>query len=95
VASFSNKYPDDWYAEVRRRWAGKAEWVIGNGRYALLEPCRVLTIQLFDSQYEALLERNLGNEFGCGDRCLGAHEVVDLTHDYHPRQEQQNQGLQQ
>ena len=70
---------DSWYAEVRRRWAGKAEWVAGEGRFALLEPCRVLTIRLFASQWDALVERNQLNDDGCGERCLGTHEVVDLA----------------
>ena len=68
-----------WYAEVRRRWAGIAEWVVGDGRYALLEPCRVLTIQLFPSQWDALVARNVVNDVGCGEGCLGAHEVIDLA----------------
>ena len=76
-------HPDDsWYAEVRRRWAGMAEWVSGEGRFALLEPCRALTIQLFESQWSALVARNQINDAECGEGCLGSHEVIDLAVDY-------------
>jgi hypothetical protein len=73
---------DSWYAEVRRRWAGAAEWVSGEGRFALLEHCRTLTIQLYESQWSALVVRNQINDAECGEGCLGLHEVIDLATDY-------------
>ena len=56
-----------------------AEWVTGEGRYALLEPCRVLTIQLHPSRHEALMARTLIDENGCGDNCGGVHNIVDMA----------------
>ena len=70
--------PDSWYAEARRRWAGKAEWVTGEGRYALVEPCRVLTIHLFAYKRDALSALKLANTAGCGERCVGDHRLVKL-----------------
>ena len=71
--------PDSWYAEARRRWTGKAEWVTGEGRYALMEPCRVLTIQLFLYKRDALSALKLVNAAGCGDGCVGDHRVVNMA----------------
>ena len=68
-----------WYAETRLRWAGKAEWVTGEGRYALVEPCRVLTIRLFPNKRDAVAALKLANTAGCGPGCLRKHRLVDLA----------------
>lgn len=73
------KRSDSWYAEARRRWLGMAEWVTGEGQFALVEPCRVLTIQLFATQHDALMAKSLVDEAGCGERCDKDHRLVDLA----------------
>ncbi|MDA1278606.1 MAG: hypothetical protein O3B95_00980 [Chloroflexi bacterium] len=72
---------DSWYAETRRRWAGKAEWLAGEGQYAVLEHCRVLTVHLYTTQIEAAQSKQLVDEAGCGLNCVGTHEMIDLDMD--------------
>ena len=76
------KESDSWYAEARRRWLGTAEWVTGEGPFALVEPCRVLTIQLFPTRDEALMAKFLVDGAGCGDGCLQDHRLVNLADGY-------------
>lgn len=57
----------------------KAEWIHGNGRFALLAPCRVLTISLHESMEAAEIVKKTIDRTGCGGFCYrSAHRIVDL-----------------
>ena len=55
----------NWRSIAKKRWS-KAEWITGNGPYALLAWCRVLTVTLWSSLQEAHRERELIDQIGCG-----------------------------
>lgn len=64
-------------ARARARWSD-AEWVTGNGRFASLAHCRVLTVALYESEDAALKAKKWIDRCGCGGFCTGDHEIVDL-----------------
>ena len=67
-----------WLKEAKRRWGKKAEWIVGNGQFALLAWCRVLTITLWSTREEAEKQKRIIDEFACGGFCNRQHEIVDL-----------------
>jgi hypothetical protein len=66
-----------WSSLARRRWP--SAWQIdGDGPYAVLAHCRVLTVELFDALEQAAARRAILDDHQCGGRCCGDHEIVDL-----------------
>jgi hypothetical protein len=74
--SMSNKA---WLAEARRRWGKEAAWIEGNGQFALLAWCRVLTVTLWSTRTQAEEQKKVIDEMGCGGLCSRAHEIIDLS----------------
>lgn len=72
-----HRRPRTYLAEAKLRWP-RAEWVIGSGRFASLAHCRDLTIILYDTEETALKGKNWIDRCGCGGRCVGDHEIIDL-----------------
>ena len=68
-----------WYTKARRKWGRKAGWIEGEGQYALLAWCRVLTVTLCQTRGEAEEKKEYIDEIGCGGFCYKKHEIVDLT----------------
>ncbi len=70
----------------RRTWS--VEWVLGDGPYALLEPCGVLTIELFEQLEEAEARLRQVEEVGCRTAACpaGAHWLIDLRTGKRPEQ---------
>ena len=68
-----------WYTKARKKWGRKAECIEGEGRYALLARCRVLTITLCQTRAEAEQREIFIDEIGCGRLCTKKHEIIDLT----------------
>jgi hypothetical protein len=69
-----------WRTKARRRWAKKAAWIDGDGAFALLAPCRVLTVTLWTTRDEAEREKTLIDSGGCGGQCNRLlHKIVDLN----------------
>lgn len=67
----------NYYQQAKARWSD-AEWVSGNGRFASLAHCRVLTVALYESEDAALKAKKWIDKCGCGGFCTGDHEIVDL-----------------
>lgn len=63
--------------QARARWSN-ADSVIGDGRFASLAHCRVLTVHLYESEDAALKAKKWIDRCGCGGFCTGDHEIVDL-----------------
>jgi hypothetical protein len=57
----------------------RAEWVAGEGEYASLAWCRVLTVILFENKNDALMAKAGIDDIACGGRCYGHHEVIRLV----------------
>ena len=59
----------------------RAEWVCGDGQYASLAWCSVLTIALYDTLADAEAAQRFIGKYGCGGRCGGPpwHEIVGLA----------------
>jgi hypothetical protein len=66
-----------YYSAAKQRWS-KAEWIRGEGRYAVLARCGVLTVTLWPTIGEAEVAKREIDETACGSRCNGLHEIVDL-----------------
>jgi len=67
-----------WRAEARRRWGRQAAWIQGDGRFALLAWCRVLTVSLWQTLAEAEEQKHFIDRTACGGLCTGEHEIIDL-----------------
>ena len=63
---------------ARQRWSG-AEWIKGDGPFALVASCYVVTVSLHHSLEAAEKQKGFIDRFGCGGRCSRGHEIVDLT----------------
>lgn len=74
----SRKRPRQTYLAKAKSWWPNAEWVIGRGRWATLAYCRVLTIQLHDTEEQAEKALNWIGRIGCGGVCHRDHHLVDL-----------------
>lgn len=61
-----------------RRWR-QAVWITGNGRYALLAHCDVLTITLWDTLEAAINSKEAIDNYACGHACYKNHEIIDLN----------------
>ncbi len=70
---------ETWYTKARNIWGRKAEWIEGEGSYALLAWCRVLTVTLCRTRGEAEEKKKSIDEIGCGGFCTKKHEIIDLT----------------
>lgn len=68
-----------WRTEARKRWGKKAEWIQGDGQFALLAWCRVLTVTLWPTIAEAEENKKFIDEMGCGGGCTRNHEIIDLS----------------
>ena len=55
-----------------------AEWIAGEGPFAVLAWCRVLTVTLHPTRADADASREWIDRCGCGGRCHRAHDVVRL-----------------
>ena len=56
-----------WRAEARRRWGKEAEWITGNGQFALLAWCRVLTVTLWPTRAEAEEQKEFIDKYACAE----------------------------
>jgi hypothetical protein len=56
----------------------RRETVSGDGEYALLARCRVLTIELHETLDKAQTALRMIDSTGCGSACRGDHEVIRL-----------------
>lgn len=65
-------------SKAKKLWP-RAEWIAGEGRYALVAPCRVTTVTLYQSLDEATLEKERIDIMGCGGVCNPErHRIVKL-----------------
>ena len=71
--------PTDFRQIAKKRW-GKAASITGNGRYALVARCDVITITLWAEVEIAKARKKLMDMTACGEMCGGTagHEIVDL-----------------
>ena len=56
----------------------RAAWVHGDGPYACLAWCDVLTIFLHQSEDDAGHSKDHIDDLGCGHACTRRHEIVQL-----------------
>lgn len=70
-----------WRTEAKKRWGKEAAWITGNGQFALLAWCRVLTVTLWSTRAEAEAQKEVIDRTACGGGCFGssAHEIIDLS----------------
>lgn len=65
---------------ARWRWPD-AEWIIGNGKWASVTHCDVITVMLFETKAEAETAKEFIDKTGCGGGCRRLHEVVNTVTD--------------
>jgi len=73
-----------WRKMAQKLWPF-AEWITGNGHWALLAHCKVLTITLWPTYEEAEIRKIQIDKFACGGHCYGFHELFDLSIPRKPR----------
>jgi hypothetical protein len=56
----------------------RAEWINGEGPYAVLAHCRVLTVTLWKNLPAAEEAKRMIDGGACGGRCSGDHQIVEL-----------------
>jgi hypothetical protein len=62
-------------------WGRRAIWVKGEGPYALLAWCRVLSVSLWPTEEDACWSMDFIDRTCCGGFCHGDHEVIRLDRD--------------
>ncbi len=62
---------------ARKLWP-KAEWIEGNGRYATVASCGVLTVMLHRTRAKARQALAWIDELCCGGQCRGIHAMYDI-----------------
>lgn len=67
-------------AAARCMWP-RACWISGDGPYALLAHCDVLTITLWPTAGKAFSTYQWLAGFKCGHLCTGRHEVIKIELD--------------
>lgn len=67
---------------AKKVWRG-AEWIQGEGQFALHARCGVLTIQLYPTYSEALGAIKELDRLGCGGKCIEDHFIMEI----HPTKE--------
>lgn len=68
-----------WQSKAHKRWGKKAEWIQGDGPFAVLAHCRVLTVTLHATKGEADDSKAFIDRLACGGLCTRNHEIIDLT----------------
>ena len=58
-----------------------AAYVIGDGPYALVAHCDMLSVALYETAAEAGQARRRMNTVGCGKSCEGRHQLAVLVDD--------------
>jgi hypothetical protein len=61
-----------------------AAYVVGDGPFALLARCDLLTVSLYESDVEARRRLRAVDARGCGKTCEGLHELIGLVPGAHP-----------
>ena len=64
-------------AWAKRQWP-TAEWVKGDGRFAVVAHCRHLTVTLHPTAEEAKAALATIDAGGCGGQCSKRHQLVDM-----------------
>ena len=64
------------YNATARRMYPEAEWVKGDGPYAILAHCPPLTVTLWRTRTEADDALAFIDQTGCGGGCTGRHEAT-------------------
>lgn len=57
----------------------RAEWVAGEGPYALLAHCRVLTVTLYKNAEAAEKQKKTIDTTACGGMCNSRHEIIQIA----------------
>lgn len=57
----------------------RAVWVTGEGRFALLARCHVLTVTLWETPEEAEERKRFIDRTACGGRCHRDHKIIELA----------------
>ena len=64
------------YSDFADKHWKEAEWISGDGPYALLAHCGVLTVTLHPTERKAEESKALIDRTGCGSGCGRRHEIV-------------------
>lgn len=66
------------FAAIAKCLFPRAEWIKGEGQYAVLAHCNVLTVWLFPTQAEAQDAKAAIDRTACGSRCHKRHEITQI-----------------
>lgn len=68
----------NWLRRGQRLWP-QAEWIDGDGPFAVLAYCRTLTIELHEDRESAEKAMMFIARAGCGGQCYADHELINLS----------------
>jgi hypothetical protein len=78
----------EWQYRAQRRWGREAVWIVGDGPFALLAPCRQLSISLWQTREEAEEAKAHIDRVPCGGGCYETlkardglptfHQIIDM-----------------
>lgn len=66
------------YQSIANCMFRRAAWVVGDGSFALIAWCGTPTVSLHPNYDRANQNRQEIDQFGCGGRCTGRHEIVRI-----------------
>lgn len=67
-----------WRTIAKCLWSD-ANWVSGEGCYALVAACRGTTVTLWTSRIQAEASKRAIDSTACGGGCTRQHEIVELS----------------
>lgn len=72
------EHPVTTHRAIARRRYPRAEWITGEGPWASLAACGVLTVILYPTREQAEAARAFIDQTGCGGGCYRDHAVVNI-----------------
>ena len=67
------------YSLIAKKLFKEAEWIEGDGRFALVSRCRGVTVSLWESLEAATNKKSFIDKIACGGACVGDHEIIVLN----------------
>lgn len=64
---------------AKKIWGKHSCWIDGEGPWALLAHCHILSVSLWQTEAKALASKKQIDETACGGQCVRAHEIRNLN----------------
>jgi hypothetical protein len=68
-----------WIRVARKRWGNRTYLIEGDGQYAVLAHCGLLSVVLHQTMEDAERAKTRIDQTACGGRCHKDHEIINLA----------------